>query len=173
MGLAFDINPGSGDTPFWQTLAEGNKLATPEMSFWLTRHIGDPNAQEEEFGGVFTLGGQNKTLYKGDVEFLPLVTNAGRQVYLDLSLTLSHLRASISGVTVNNKAVTLPSGGVAAFDTGTTLLGGPSAAVSAIYAQIPNSQPLSGGRYGFRMSLFYYLSLLLTRRLHRSLQYQN
>ena len=84
MGLAFDINPGSGDTPFWQALAEGNKLATPEMSFWFARHIGDPNAQEEEFGGVFTLGGQNKTLYKGDVEFLPLVTDAGRQVYWQL-----------------------------------------------------------------------------------------
>ena len=57
-------------------------------------------------------------------------------------------------VTVNGKSVTLPSGNVAAIDTGTTLIGGPSAAVSAIYAQIPGSQQLSGnlaGFYGFRM----------------------
>jgi len=81
MGLAFDTISSFGGTPFWQTLAKDNKLATPEMSFWFARHIGDPNAQAAEFGGVFTLGGQNKTLYKGDVEFLPLITNAGRQTY--------------------------------------------------------------------------------------------
>jgi len=48
----------------------------------------------------------------------------------------------------------LPSGNLAAIDTGSTLIGGPSAAVSAIYAQIPGSQPLTGnlaGFYGFRM----------------------
>lgn len=57
-------------------------------------------------------------------------------------------------VTVNGKSVTLPSGNVAAIDTGTTLIGGPSAAVASIYAQIPGSQQLSGnlaGFYGFRM----------------------
>jgi len=49
----------------------------------------------------------------------------------------------------------LPSGNVAAIDTGTTLIGGPSAAVSAVYAQIPGSQQLSGnlaGFYGFPCS---------------------
>jgi len=54
----------------------------------------------------------------------------------------------------------LPSGNLAAIDTGTTLIGGPSAAVSAVYAQIPGSQPLSGnlaGFYGFRT----FLSLLV------------
>jgi hypothetical protein len=48
----------------------------------------------------------------------------------------------------------LPSGNLAAIDTGTTLIGGPSAAVSAVYAQIPGSQQLAGslaGFYGFRM----------------------
>jgi len=58
------------------------------------------------------------------------------------------------GIAVNNKNVTLPSGGVAAIDTGTTLIAGPTAAVSAVYAQIPNSKPLNGslaGFYGFRM----------------------
>jgi len=40
------------------------------MSFWLTREINDPNAQAEEAGGVFTLGGTNSTLFTGDIEFL-------------------------------------------------------------------------------------------------------
>lgn len=43
----------------------------------------------------------------------------------------------------------MPSDNVAAIDTGTTLIGGPSAAVQAIYAQIPGSQQLSGNLAGF------------------------
>ena len=89
LGLAFDTIANTGATPFWQTLAENGQLTTPEMSFWFTRFLNDPSAQEEEFGGIFTLGGQNQTLYTGDIEFLPLVTNVGRQTYwlLDLSGT--------------------------------------------------------------------------------------
>jgi hypothetical protein len=66
-------------------------------------------------------------------------------------------------VTVNGKSVTLPSGNVAAIDTGTTLIGGPSAAVAAIYAQIPGSSQLSGnlaGFYGFRMFVHIYVMSL-------------
>ena len=87
MGLAFDTIANTKATPFWQTLATGNHLASPEMSFWFTRFIGDPDAQEEEFGGVFTLGGQNKTLYIGDVEFLPLVTDAGQETFWLLEIS--------------------------------------------------------------------------------------
>ena len=76
MGLAFDTIAGTEATPFWQLLAQSGLLATPEMSFWLARHLGDQNAQDEDFGGIFTLGGQNQTLYTGDVEFFPLVVNA-------------------------------------------------------------------------------------------------
>jgi len=63
----------------------------------------------------------------------------------------------ISGITVGGKDVTLQSGGVANFDTGTGIIAGPTPDVAAIYAQIPNSQPLSGdytGYYGFRMLVF-------------------
>jgi len=87
MGLAFDTSNIPGITPFWRALVEGNKLTTPEMSFWLTRRLGDPNAQEEEFGGIFTLGGRNQTLYKGDVEFLPLVTILDKRTYWLLNMS--------------------------------------------------------------------------------------
>ncbi|KAF9792193.1 aspartic peptidase domain-containing protein [Thelephora terrestris] len=140
MGLAYDTIANTGATPFWQTLAAGGKLSTPEMSFWITRESNNPNAPTETFGGVFTLGGQNQTLYQGDVEFLPLVENIGKPTYWLLNVT---------AVTVNGKSVTLPSGNVAAIDTGTTLIGGPSAAVAAIYAQIPGSSQLSGNLAGF------------------------
>lgn len=85
LGLAFDTIANTGAIPFWQTLAQDGQLKSPEMSFWMTRV--DQNGDDEAFGGVFTLGGQNQTLYKGDVEFLPLVTNVGRQTYWLLTVT--------------------------------------------------------------------------------------
>lgn len=55
------------------------------------------------------------------------------------------------GVTVKGGSVSVPTGaaGLAAIDTGTTLIGGPTDAVQAVYAQIPNSQPLTGSMEGF------------------------
>lgn len=162
LGLAFSTIANTGSTPFWQSLAQGGQFSTPEMSFWLTRLLNNNNAQPEDFGGVFTLGGQNKTLYKGDVEFLPLVTSAGRQTYWLLTVSGTHLDPCFDfsytpvltiGITVNGNSVTLPYGNLAAIDTGTTLIGGPTDAVAAVYAQIPGSQQLSGnlaGFYGFR-----------------------
>jgi len=156
MGLAFDTIANTASTPFWQTLATTGQLTTPEMSFWMVRQLNNPTAPKEAFGGIFTLGGQNQTLFQGNIEFLPLVTNIGRPTYWLLNVT---------AITVNGKSVTLPAGNVAAIDTGTTLIGGPSAAVAAVYAQIPGSQQLSGnlaGFYAFRTSLFFVMYLSLT-----------
>ena len=98
MGLAFSALAYTGATPFWQTLAQGNSLTTPEMSFWFTRLLDNANTPrggapqgQGVFGGVFTLGGQNQTLFTGDVEFLPLVTNAGKQTYWLLNLSGTYL----------------------------------------------------------------------------------
>lgn len=57
---------------------------------------------------------------------------------------------------MNGKNVQIPSGNAAlsAIDTGTTLVGGPSSAVQALFSAIPNSVALSGqmqGFFGFRM----------------------
>ena len=70
MGLAFEALASTQSTPFWQGLVNANQLASPEMSFWLTREITNPRAQDDEPGGVFTLGGTNSTLFTGDIEFL-------------------------------------------------------------------------------------------------------
>jgi len=87
LGLGFDALAEIGATPFWETLADSGQLATPEMSFWFTRLNGDPNASGEEFGGIFTLGGRNQTMYTGDVEFYPLVTIGGRKTYWLLNVS--------------------------------------------------------------------------------------
>ena len=55
------------------------------------------------------------------------------------------------GLTVNGNSVTLPSGSdsYGAIDTGTTLISGPEDVVAALYAQIPNSEALTGQNEGF------------------------
>ena len=57
----------------------------------------------------------------------------------------------IAGVTVQGKSVSIPTGNAAlsAIDTGTTLIGGPSDAVNAIYGAIDGAQPLGGSMQGF------------------------
>ena len=62
-----------------------------------------------------------------------------------------------SGVTVNGKSVNIGSTNTAAIDTGTTLIGAPTAAVSAIWGAVSGAVPLSGnmsGFYAFRMYSF-------------------
>lgn len=90
MGLAYDTIANTGATPFWQTLASTNQFTTPEMSFWINRESNNPTAPKETFGGYFTLGGQNQSLYQGTVEFLPLVTNVGKPTYWLLNVSGTH-----------------------------------------------------------------------------------
>ena len=69
---------------------------------------------------------------------------------MDISLAL----------TVQGTSITLGSGSssYSAIDTGTTLIGGPQAAIQAIYATIPDSSPASGnfeGYYTYRGSIHH------------------
>jgi cathepsin D len=68
-GLAFSAIANTKAIPFWQALATGGQLTTPEMGFWLTRSS-QTNTQKEVPGGAFTLGGTNSSLFTGDIEFL-------------------------------------------------------------------------------------------------------
>jgi len=142
MGLAFQGIAVSTAVPFWQALIDNNLLTSPEFSFFLTRFVDDASAKSEEPGGVLTLGGTNKTLYKGDIDFQNFTSpiNGG-----------SFWLQTVTGVLVNGKSVSIPGGNsaVAAIDTGTSLLGAPTAAVDAIWAAVPGSVPLSGEQAGF------------------------
>ncbi|KAF9482266.1 acid protease [Pholiota conissans] len=138
MGLAFDTIASTGATPFWQTLASNGQLSSPEMSFWLAR---SSDAQTQDVpGGVFTLGGTNSSLFSGNIEFL------------DLTGTPSFWLLSMSNITVNGKSVQISTGNaaVSAIDTGTTLIGGPTADVAAIKAAVGGSDsPSSSGFFNF------------------------
>ncbi|KAI0684483.1 aspartic peptidase domain-containing protein, partial [Cerioporus squamosus] len=120
MGLGFQSIASSGATPFWQALAESSgTLDQPLMAFQLTRFVDVQNAQELEPGGRSTSEG--------------------------------YWIQELSGLNVNGASVNLTSGSAsyAAIDTGTTLVGGPSAAIAALYAQIPGSEALTGDNAGY------------------------
>jgi cathepsin D len=140
MGLAFQGIANSQAVPFWQALINNNQLTNPELSFYITRFVNDPNAKTEEPGGVLTLGGTNSTLFQGNIDFQPFtLPGDGGSFWLQ----------TVSGVTVDGNSVSIGSGNTAAIDTGTTLIGAPTAAVTAIWAAVSGSVPLTGNMTGF------------------------
>ncbi|KAH9001074.1 acid protease [Lactarius akahatsu] len=141
MGLAFQGIASTDALPFWQALVNDNLFPNPEFSFFITRFVDDASAKDEEPGGVLTLGGTNTTLYQGDIDFRSFTSPIkGGSFWLQ----------TVTGVTVNGKSVSLPSGdlAVAAIDTGTTLIGGPTAAVNAVWAAVPGAVALGGNLAG-------------------------
>jgi cathepsin D len=169
MGLGWQGLASSQATPFWQSLFQGNVWDQPLMAFYLTRFLNASKSSQEEPGGVFTMGlstmpftaiflsltfnstpgATNTSLYTGSIDYQSVQdVQSGTHSYWTLPLT---------SLTVNGGSVTLPSGSssLAAIDTGTTLIGGPSDQVAAFYALIPGSAPATGnsqGYYTYRMS---------------------
>jgi hypothetical protein len=68
-------------------------------------------------------------------------------------------RRFLLAVTVDGKAVDIGNDNQAAIDTGTTLIGAPTAAVAAIWGAVPNSVPLTGNMTGFFSFRAYIISL--------------
>lgn len=140
IGLAWNTIASSGATPLWQTLAASNALDSPVMGFQLTRFMDDPNAETLEAGGAFNLGFVNQSLYTGNIDFQNIPS--GQESWWILPMT---------SMTVQGNSVTLPTGteSYSAIDTGTTLIGGPSSAITSIFAQIPGSAPGAGNFEGY------------------------
>lgn|SRR6266850_8074671 len=76
----------------------------------------------------------------------------------------------LSGVTVNGKTVNIGNGNSAAIDTGTTLIGGPTAAVKAIWSAVPGARALSGQFTGFWAFRTYFLFSLDSAGTHKGAQ---
>ncbi|KAI0293237.1 aspartic peptidase domain-containing protein [Russula brevipes] len=139
MGLGFEGIAKTQAPPFWQALINNNQLTDPEFSFFITRFANDPSASEEEPGGVFTLGGTNSTLFQGNIDFQPVSSSSVSGFWLQ----------TITTITANGKSVDVGSATSAAIDTGTTLIGGPSAAVKAFWGAVSGAVALSGNLTGF------------------------
>jgi len=147
MGLAFQSLSATQSTPFWQELINSGALASPEMGVWLSRASSEDSDKEvsvidgepEVPGGIFTLGGANTTLFSGDLEFL---NTQGTSYWL----------LNVETLTAQSQTISLGSSQLAAIDTGTTLLGGPTEAVQNFYSAIEGSAPAGGGMYTFPCS---------------------
>jgi hypothetical protein len=140
MGLAFQTIASSGAMPFWQTLASSGAWTDPLMAFQLTRYNNDSNAKSVEPGGTFTMGAVNTSLYTGDIDYNDIPND-------DTTYWLQ----TVSAVTSQGNSISITSGSsaLAAIDTGTTLIGGPSDAVAEIYSNIPNSEAGTGDLEGY------------------------
>lgn len=130
----------------------------------MTRNIDNSSAavnqMQQNDGGVFTLGGRNESYFTGEVEFHNVTTGSGfwavgiSSTWFEapaccIHRSLSPIGLSIQGVEVS---VSEEDGKLAAVDTGTTLIGGPTAVVSAFWNAVPGSAPISNlaGHYAFR-----------------------
>lgn len=140
MGLAFQTIASSGAAPLWETLASSSAWTDQLMAFQLTRYNNVSNAQSLEPGGTFTMGAVNTSLYTGDIDYNDIPDG-------DATYWLQ----TISAITSQGGSISVASGtdALAAIDTGTTLIGGPSDAIAAIYANIPNSQAGTGNLEGY------------------------
>jgi len=141
LGLGFKTISSSHSTPFWQTLVESGSWDQPVMSFYLSRFINATHAKSQEPGGRFTMGFTDQSLYQGDIDYIDIPS--GQEGYWILPLT---------DLKVNGQSVNLPGtaqSSYSAIDTGTTLIGGPSEVIKAIFADIPGSAPGTGDYEGY------------------------
>jgi len=149
MGLGFQTIASSGAVPFWQSLAQGGAWDQPLMSVVLTRFNNNSNANQEEPGGRFTMGFTNTSLYTGDIEYTNIP--AGQQGFWLIPVSGLKVNGNPISLTATSSSTSSSSAANsnAAIDTGTTLIGGPSSIIAAIYAAIPNSAPGSGNYEGY------------------------
>ncbi|KIJ20610.1 hypothetical protein PAXINDRAFT_106243 [Paxillus involutus ATCC 200175] len=139
LGLGWQSISSSGQMPFWETLASSGAWSQPLMAFQLTRFVNATGAAPTEPGGSFTMGFVNESLYTGQIDFQNLPT------------TPSYWLLPMTELTVQGNVISIPTGSASysAIDTGTTLIGGPSSVIQAIYAQVPGSQPGTGNWQGY------------------------
>ncbi|KAH7889011.1 aspartic peptidase domain-containing protein [Phlebopus sp. FC_14] len=139
MGLGFSTISSLQTTPFWQALYNANMLSQPLFGFYLERYVDSSQTVDAAPGGTLTLGGTNTTVYTGNIEFIDMPSGS----------TPSYWLQQVSSVTVQGKSVSVSSdSGLAAIDTGTTLIGAPSSIVSEIWSNVPGSMPLNGQYQG-------------------------
>ena len=123
LGLAFKSISVDGLTPVFQSLLDAGVLDAPVFGFYLET---TGNAGELELGGI------DARHYSGALVQTPLSSDTYWETALD-NLTL----AGVGAVTAVRKAV---------FDTGTSLLAGPTADVAAI-AKAVGATPLIAGEF--------------------------
>jgi cathepsin D len=153
MGLGFASISALQTTPFWEAIYNANMFSQPLFGFYLERYVNQAQQINTAPGGTLTLGGTNTSLYTGQIEFINMPSGT----------TPSYWLQQVSTVTVQGKSISVATNsGLAAIDTGTTLIGAPTSIVQSIWSNVPGSMELTGeyqGLYAFPCSTDVSVSL--------------
>ncbi|CAA6662220.1 unnamed protein product [Spirodela intermedia] len=114
LGLGFQEISAGGIPPIWQPMIEQNLIKEQVFSFWLNRNVEDTDGGEIVFGGV------DPQHFKGNHTFVP-VTRKG------------YWQFELGDFVIGNESTGVCSTGCdAIMDSGTSMLAGPTSAVTQI-----------------------------------------
>jgi len=117
LGLAFDTISVGHATPVWYNLMDQGLVDKKMFSFWLARNTSGM------MGGQLTLGGYDKTLFRGDLSYVPLTYQNYWQIKMD-------------GVIFEYRNLCGDEGCKAIVDSGTSMITGPSKLINMINGQL-------------------------------------
>jgi len=127
LGMGWSTISVDGLPTVFDNMIAQKKVDSPVFSFYLNRDPNDSN------GGKLVLGGSDKTLYTGEMSYIPLSQTTYWQVNMD--------KVSVAG----DDASVCANGCEAVMDTGTSLIAGPAADIKAINKAIgAKVNPLTG-----------------------------
>lgn len=127
-GMSFSGAAQGGSTTFFENMLEQNLVSVPEFSIFLGRAYNGTGSASQ-----VALGGRNTSLFSGPVTTVPVAQDT---VWI----------IDIEGIAVNGYSVGASVKGLAAVDTGTSLVIVPLEMLPTIFAPIPGAVaiPLSG-----------------------------
>ncbi|CAH7669682.1 aspartic peptidase domain-containing protein [Phakopsora pachyrhizi] len=136
LGMSFptDSNVTKGPYPFW--INAGIKNFSIAMAGFKGNTDADTGRNVEQSGGVFTLGGVENTLFKGDINYCPLTSSTSWQI-------------ASSGLKINGEIIPNSQSDRVMVDSGTSLIGLPGRLVAAIYSKIPGAAAAKGDYAGY------------------------
>lgn len=125
LGLGEPALSRTNITPIWQAAPLDTRM------FGLSLQ-----GTEDGTPGLLTLGAYNASLMEGPITYLNTTSPSTWTI-------------PMSGLSVNNSAITLSGKATALVDSGSALVGGPADAIAQLFSLIPGSAPLQGqeGRY--------------------------
>ncbi|BGP21352.1 aspartic-type endopeptidase [Rhodotorula toruloides] len=140
LGLGWQRIASSGAEPLVQSLAANGTLPQNVFGFAFQTHTFTTQSASTAPGGELTIGGLDTAKYSGSINWIDIAQPAG------------YWAIPLQDITVGGKSLGITDDQVV-IDTGTTLIGMPTAQAQQIYAQIPNSQQINlqgqSGYYSF------------------------